>query len=136
MINSVVRNFNTDLLEQSINELQFLMSLHDRTKTGLYYFEKILDLFHYFRDLEEDKRRERLDLLIKISDKFKGKLCAELGNDSLIDGIARNSPQPRIDLLISTHLSFFDHVVSPLEHLRQLYETGVVSDKLVFNMDI
>jgi len=136
MINSVIRNFNPDLLEQSINELQFLMSLHDRTKTGLYYFEKILDLFHFFRDLEEDKRRERLDLLVKISDKFKGKLCAEPGNDSLIDGIARNFSLPRIDLLISTHLSFFDHVKSPLEHLRRLYETGVASDRLEFTMGI
>jgi len=57
-------------------------------------------------------------------------------NESLIDGLTRSFSQPRIDLLISTHLSFFDHAVSPLEHLRQLYETGVVSDKLVFNMDI
>jgi len=136
LLKSVIRDFNITLLDQSMSELQFLMSLQDSKKSGVYYIEKIQGLFKYFRGLDEDGRRERLELLIKINDKFKGKLCAEPGNESLIDGLTRSFSQPRIDLLISTHLSFFDHAVSPLEHLRQLYETGVVSDKLVFNMDL
>jgi len=127
LINSVIRNFNTTLLKRSINELEFILSLQEPKKSGIYYIEKILELFHFFRDLNEDDLRERLELLVKICDKFKGKLCAEPGNNSLVDGMARSFPHPRIDLIIGTHLSFFEHARSQLGDLRRLYETGIVS---------
>lgn len=136
LINSVIRNFNITLFERSINELEVLESLQDPKSSGIYYIEKILELFHFFRDLGENDRTERLELIVKISDEFKGKLCTEPGNDRLVDGLPRSFTQPRAELIIGTHLSFFGNARSPLGDLREFYKIAIASEAYEFNIVI
>ncbi len=63
-------------------------------------------------------QKARMELLVKICELFKDKLCSELGENSLGDGIYTSFSHTRTDLIIGIHLSFFDHAKSPLKKLK------------------